>query len=224
MEGVRTWRKRRESQQAAQTLERVTADDGNRLEFQKAALVVEGYAADAGLSGPVAVCDQEKARRETESAATGFVASDSSELDAVIDRLARRHSGWMARCFYELLLTAMLGLLLFRLGKNFFYDSWWAAPAAPVFGVEFYLSAGFWLGLWCLLLLWAFCGRLRRGLRAEIDRLAEGWRNRSSSLRVFAGLEEQCRRIEQYRQDLGALQRHTAALRRKIATMETGDT
>ena len=39
------------------------------------------------------------------------------------------------------------------------------------------MSAGFWLVLWCLLLLWAFCSRLRRGLRGEIGQLAAGWQD-----------------------------------------------
>ena len=82
-------------------------------------------------------------------------------------RLAQRHTGWFTRWRYEILLAAMLGLLLYRLGKNFFYDSWLAEHPAPVFGLDFYVSAGFWLVLWCLLLLWAFCSRLRRGLRGE---------------------------------------------------------
>ena len=116
--------------------------------------------------------------------------------------LAERHTGWFTRWRYEGLLAAMLGFLLYRLGKNFFYDSWLATHPSPMFGLEFYLSAGFWFVLWCLLLLWAFCSRLRRGLRSELDRLAERWLDRSSAVGLFADLEDDCRRCDRFRQGL----------------------
>ena len=78
----------------------------------------------------------------------------------------------------------MLGLLLYRLGKSFFYDSWLAkTPRADVYvyGLDFYVSAGFWLLLWCLVLLWFFTGRLRRGLRRQIDQLEDDCQRSNAS-------------------------------------------
>ena len=136
---------------------------------------------------------------EAETAAGGFVARVSAELESLVARLAQRHTGWFTRFRYEILLVAMLGMLLYRLGKNFFYDSWLAEHPLPVFGLDFYVSAGFWLVLWCLLLLWAFCRRLRRGLRGEIDRLAAGWQDASAAGGIFARVETDCRRVERFR-------------------------
>ncbi len=115
----------------------------------------------------------------------------------------------------------MLGLLLYRLGKNFFYDSWLAEKPLPVFGLEFYTSAGFWLLLWCLLLLWAFCSRLRRGLRGEIRQTAVGWQNASPAAGLFAGVEGQCRRIEHCRQELDAIGQDVGRLRSQLETPDT---
>ncbi len=157
---------------------------------------------------------------EAETAAGGFVARVSAELESLVARLAARHAGWFTRCRYELLLAVMLGLLLYRLGKNFFYDSWLAPHPSPVYGLEFYVSAGFWLALWCFVLLWAFCRRLRRGLRAEIDRLAAGWQDASVAAGIFARLEADCRRVEHFRGDLDAMRREVDQLRRQVAERE----
>ena len=99
-----------------------------------------------------------------------------------------------------------------RLGR-----SWLAAKPVPVYGLEFYLSASFWLLLWCLLLLWAFCGRLRRGLRGQIDQLATGWQNASSAAGIFAHVEADCRRVEHFRRELDALRQEVEGLQRQLA-------
>ena len=101
-----------------------------------------------------------------------------TELQGVISRLAARQAAWWKRWAYELALLAMLGAILFRLGKNYFYDSWlgpevFGLPApAQVHGMDFFIQSGFWLLLWCMLLLWLFTARLRRGLGGAVDELA----------------------------------------------------
>ena len=157
-------------------------------ELRKAAIIVEGYVGEAGLpkttknSGPSFF---EETAAEAETAAAGFVTRVSGELEALVTRLAKRHTGWFTRLRYETLLIAMLGVLLFRLGKNFFYDSWLTDHAATVYGLESYLVTAFWLALWCLLLLWAFCRRLRRGLQAQINQLATGWQTPATAAGIF---------------------------------------
>ena len=111
-------------------------------------------------------------------------------------------------------------MLLYRLGKNFFYDSWLAEHPLPVFGLDFYVSAGFWLVLWCLLLLWAFCSRLRRGLRGEINQLAAGGKTPPRPAGIFAHVEADCRRVERFAQDLDAIRREVDALRRAVEGSE----
>ena len=159
---------------------------------------------------------------ESEAAAAGFVARVSADLDLLIARLAKRHTGWFTRFRYEILLLAMLGLLLYRLGKNFFYDSWLAEHPTQVHGIDFYLSAGFWLVLWCLLLLWSFCSRLRRGLRRAVTELAAGWQQSASAAGLFAHIETDCRRAEAYRQDLDALRQEVEGLKLRLGGGERG--
>jgi hypothetical protein len=215
LEGMRTWRKTRQTRQADRGVDRVAAGGWNAAELRKATIIVEGYVAEAGLDRSAAHWNT--VAPEAEAAAAGFVARLSSELESLVAQLAQCHTGWFTRWRYEILLLAMLGMLLYRLGKNFFYDSWLAKPPAPVYGLEFYVSAGFWLTLWCLLLLWAFCSRLRRGLRGQLDRLATGWQDASSAAGIFARVETDCRCVEQFRQELDAIRQEVEKLRRQMA-------
>ena len=182
LQGVRTWKGRREKHQADRGLDRAAAAGWDPAELRKAVIIVDGYAAEAGLDRRPVQADVIAA--ESETAAAGFVARVSADLDSLIARLAKRHTGWFTRFRYEILLLAMLGLLLYRLGKNFFYDSWLAEHPTQVHGIDFYLSAGFWLVLWCLVLLWSFCSRLRRGLRGAVTELAAGWQQSAIGRRI----------------------------------------
>jgi hypothetical protein len=215
MQGARTWRRQRQNHQADRGVGRAAAGGWNAAELQKAAIIVEGYVSEAGLDRRAA--QRETLAAEAETAAAGFVARVSADLESLIARLARRHTGWFTRWRYEILLIVMLGLLLYRLGKNFFYDSWLAAKPLPVYGLDFYISAGFWLLLWCLLLLWAFCSRLRRGLRGQIVQLAAGWQDASLAAGLFTQVEADCRRAERFCQDLDAIRREVDGLRRQVA-------
>ncbi len=212
LEGTRMWRNRRQSHQADQSIHRAVFDPA---ELRKAAIIVEGYAVEARL-------DRANARTETilaeaETAAGNFVARVASELDSLTVRLAKRHTGWFTRFFYESVLVAMLGVLLYRLGKNFFYDSWVADVPQPVFGAEFYLSAGFWLALWCMILLGMFCRRLRRGLYGEIDRLVASWQDPGMACGLFARIENDNRRVVEFRRELDVIRRDVDALQRQVA-------
>lgn len=215
-EGVRTWRRRQKDRSADRNVDRVAAAGWEPAELRKASLIIDGYVAEAGLDRRTA--QPEAIVAETETAAGRFVAHAAGDLESLIARLARRHTGWLTRWRYEILLALMLGLLLFRLGKNFFYDSWLAEKPGPVYGLDFYVSAGFWLLLWCLLLLWGFCSRLRGGLRGEITRLAATWDDPSAAAPLFARVETECRHVERFRQELDAIQQEVVRLQRQVAT------
>jgi hypothetical protein len=51
------------------------------------------------------------------------------------------------------------------------------------------LVSAFWLLLWSTLLLWRFTGRLRRGLKREIRRLVDDWRNATPAVGLFESLK-----------------------------------
>jgi hypothetical protein len=212
MEGVRTWRKHRESHQADRSLDRGQTGGFQPAETRQAAMIVEGYALEAGLNRGVA--RWETVAVESDAAAGNFVGRVASELESLIARLAERHTGWFTRFYYEILLLVMLGTLLYRLGKNFFYDSWLSGLGTPVFGLDFYVSAGFWLVLWCLVLLWMFSRRLRRGLQGEINRLASNWQDAAAG--IFVKAESECRRVADFRRELADIRQEVERLRRRV--------
>ena len=215
LESARTWRKARQRRQADRSADRALADCWGRAELREAALVLEGYTAEAGLERDAASLDTIHA--EAEQAGRTFVAGVAGELDTIIDRLSQRHTGWFTRWRYEILLALMLAALVARLGKNFFYDSWVAPVEAEVYGLDIYLLSGFWLLLWCGMLLWAFTSRLRRGLNREINELAEGWKTSKPAEGVFARLASDGRRVHRFRQELDRLRQHVATLRRRLS-------
>jgi len=215
LEGVHAWRKRRQDRQADRGFDRAVAGCWDQAEIQKAALILDGYATDAGVDRRAIAPPTVTA--ESESAGANFIARASVDLESLVARLAARHTGWFTRGCYELLFGAMLVCLLFRLAKNFFYDSWLAPGPSPVLGLDFYLTAGFWLLLWCLILLAILTRRLRRRLRREIDRLVADWQSPSAASGLFSHLENQCRRATQFRRNLDALDEQINQLRRQLA-------
>ena len=214
--GARTLQNRSQQRRADRVASRAVADCFDRAELRTAAVILDGYATEAGLKRDATAWETVAA--EADLAATGFVGNVSGELDSLIARLAARHTGFFTRWRYELALAVMLGWMLFRLGKNFFYDSW--LGSGELLGLDFYVQCMFWLVLWCLLLIWALTSRLRRGLRREIDSLAEGWNNSASAAGVFTSLEDACRGVEQFRRELDGIEQHVAQLRRRLALPE----
>jgi hypothetical protein len=214
LEGVRALQKYKQEKDSERGLDRLAAGCWDEAEIRRAAMILEGYATEAGLSRETVSPDT--IALETERAGSSFIGRASAELESLVSKLAARHTGWFTRGLYELLFLSMLGWLLYRLGRNFFYDSWLAPNPSPVHGLEFYLAAGFWLVAWCLLLLWMFTRRLRRGLRRELDQLADAWGQPSNAADLFSHLEETCRRIRQFRGDLQALEQEVKKLQRDL--------
>lgn len=213
VQGVRTWRKRRGAAAADTKIVRAAAG-WDSTELREAALVLDGHAADAELARDAArfpcVAD------EAADAGAALVVDVGGQIEALLSRLARRHTGWFTRARYELLLGAMLVALLYRMGRNFFWDSWLAEDPQTVFGLDFYLSAAFWLVLWCMMLVWAFTSRLRRGLRREIDQLAGQWSHSPASTALFARLAGECDVVERFSERLDQLRQQAAAVRRRL--------
>ena len=217
-EGARTWRKRRQQRLADKGAVRTVSGCWDETELRAASVVLSGHVIEAGMDRDAAAL--ETIADEALQAGGTFVATAADELESLLGRLSERHTGWFTRCRYEILLLAMIGLLLFRLGKNFFWDSWLAPAPVPVLGLDFYLSATFWLLLWCLILLWAFTQRLRRGLRREIAELSQTWSSAETAGGVFARLERDCEKIERFRQELVLLEQEVAGLEKRLATPE----
>lgn len=221
LEGARRLKNHADERTADDAGSRAVAGSWDDAELRTAAIIVEGYTRDAGLTP--ARDSAALVVREATEAGQQFVTRAAGDLQAIVERVAARQSGLLIRLGYEFWLCVMLGVLVYRLGKNFFYDSWLAyelgqiAEPQPLLGVDFFLAAGFLLTLWCGLLVTLFTRRLRRGLRAEITRLAESWRQASSAGSLFADIEQQIRAVRRSRDELHRLLAETHRLQTAVA-------
>ncbi|NLS93959.1 MAG: GTPase domain-containing protein [Planctomycetaceae bacterium] len=210
-EGARNLQQFRARRHADHTAQRALGDCWTEDELRESALVLNGYVIEAGVDRQPA--DASALASEAAEAGHRFAEQATTDLDALVERVADRHAGWFTRWTYEILLVAMVAFVLFRPAKNFFYDSWIASESAPVLGLDFYLVSAFWLLLWCTLLLWRFTGRLRRGLKREIRRLVGTWRGAAPAVGLFESLQAECDRAMQFHSDLAGLREQVNRLR-----------
>jgi hypothetical protein len=220
-EGGRKLRQNSKRRQAETATARAVQFSWDQGELRTAGVIIDGYAADAGL--PRDETQLPVIERQATALGNQFVIRAGAELQSLIGRLASLHTGWVTRWRYELLLTVMLVLLMYRFARNFFFDSWlgrelgFMPEARPLLGVDFFIGAGFCLVLWCGLLLWAFTARLRRGMQSEIQQLADRWNNPTVTAEMFAGLESRCRAIHDFRRELEQLLARVGEMKQRLA-------
>ena len=224
-EGGRRLHARLRENRADATLARIGQFPEEESELRTAAIIVEGYAVEAGF--PRAEAQAGAVSMAGGEAGSRLLVRAGDELQASIARLAGRHTGAFTRWRYEALLLIMLLLLAYRFVRNFFYDSWLAPQlgltpsAAPLLGVDFFVGAGLCLVVWCGLLLWAFCRRLRQGLTGEVDALQARLTQVGAASGLFDPLEQRARKVLQWRVDLDRLSAETSRLRERLSRPET---
>lgn len=216
LEGARTWHRRRRDRQADKSLHRAAgAWDENQL--REASIVLEGYTREAGLAREDLTT--EVLATEADQASETFAADVANQIDEILDRLAVKRIGIVTRAVYETLFCAALGLMLYRLGYNYFWDSWLSGNNAEVYGLSFYLTSTFWLVLWSAGLVWMFSLRLRRGLATEIRQLADRWNSSAPARGLFERLELHGRNALTYYDELLSIRHEVDHLQERITLM-----
>ncbi|HVU85999.1 MAG TPA: GTPase domain-containing protein [Pirellulales bacterium] len=224
LEGGRRWRARRNERRGQSATTRAAALGWEESDLRTGAIIIDGYAAEAGLDRRE--LEPAVLQREAAAVANSFIGDASAQLQAVINRQTGRHCGLFTRAIYEVLFSVMCVALLYRFAKNFFYDSWlapewgFATTAQPVLGTDFFLGAALVLGAWSALLLWSFTSRLRRGLSAEINEVAQAWASPKLTAGFFADLSRQCRDIHAWHDELRRLSSQVADLQARLAGPE----
>ncbi len=221
VQGAR-WLKAQQDERAAESsleeVGRLGLDDDLLREVRT---VVNGYVASAGVEleeglGGGALAEFRDQAARTEDA---FLGGAGQRVDELIDDLARRNSGWFVRGWYETLFLLFAGFLLFRIGKNFFYDNFWLGEE-EVFGSTFFISAGILFVLWTGFLVVLFARRLRLGLDKRISALAEDLSRSRLSKGPFPQLDDTCERIRRTSERLDALLLDADDLRRDVTSSE----
>ena len=193
--------KQRDADQRFDQLAVLGIDDSVLRESQ---LVVEGFAESAGfdqaLTSPRSL---ESLRDDAAQLQRSFLDDAGAQIEEVIEAQATRSRGWGVRLVYETALTVLMGFLLFRIGRNFFYDT--LLNEGDFLPLEFYLPATALSILWAALLVMLFTRRLRRGLRKAIGGLAERVARHRVAGGPFLELEDACQEVSRSRDQLAVL-------------------
>lgn len=189
--GARWWSERQQQSQESQHLQRALAAPVSAADLQKAEVIVSGDARDAGLLRESLSQAVRQLPEAVLVAEEEFWTLAKVRLDQEIADAAQRNSGWGLRLTYELAFSVLPIWLLYRIGKNFFYDSWW--QGAPLLETNFYIPALLFLALWAGVLLFCFTARLRRGMTRRVRQIAADVAAVRLSGGLFPGLGERCR-------------------------------
>jgi hypothetical protein len=219
LQGARWLRSRRQQHAAETQFERLNAFALEEDLLREAHLIVGGYLRSAQLDPALLQgSSPDSLRHEAQRVEGEFLSDAGRRLDVLIDDLAERNARPAVRWTYESLFLAYLVFVIYRVGRNFFFDSF--LHDAPLLPIDFYISAGVFLVLWSAALVMAFCRAMRRGLTARVAdlaaELAEG--RYAGAQGLFPKLEQSCRDIELARARLEAVAGGTAALRGQVAS------
>lgn len=216
LQGARWLESRRQERETEDRLGRLSTLGPDDDALREAQFVVGGYAKSAQLDPELLGREPvEQLRRAATTVESRFLENAGRRIEGIIATLAQRNSRFLVRSWYELLFLGYVGFVLYRVGRNFFYDSF--LQGAPLLPVDFYVSAGVFFLLWSGGLVMAFTRRLRRGLERSVDELAHELAETRLSTSLFPRLEQACRDIETARERLDGLAETTAGLRRRIA-------
>lgn len=193
--GVAAWNKLKRSLQSSSSLDELAAAYIDEEQLRESAFVLRGFVGEAEMS--VEPLQGDALARQTEQAVKAALGRMRRRVDESLDALVRRNSGWFTRGLYECAWLGVVGLVLFRLGKNFFYDSWWPEQPAPIEGIHAYLAGVFWVVAWSAILMLSFSGRLRRSIAKQLRGPLTS-RESSGGDGPFRELLEQCRQAEQF--------------------------
>ncbi len=187
-------------------------------QVRESALILAGFTQDAKL--PIEGCGSERILEEASRAAEAFAQEVAGEMDRLCDQLALVRSQWKTRLIYESLFGAMLLFLIARPAKNFFIDSWLRDPPHPLLGIDFYFVSLFWLILWASFLLGVFAWNLRRGLDSHIHEMASQWKYAEALRFLFAELEGQIDRVQQFTDRLQQLKQRIDRMQQQAEELD----
>jgi len=190
-QGARWISSRQQEATGAQQVERLAAVELNEADVQQLQLVLEGHLRSAKLERTTAASALERLRPSMAQSEAEFWSMARRRLDELIFAAAQRHSTWPVRWCYEIGFAILPVWLLYRIGRNFFWDSW--IREQPLLESHFYIPAALFLALWCVLWLIAYARRLRRGVGQQVRSLSEELATARLSGGLFPELEAPCR-------------------------------
>ncbi|MEK6257748.1 MAG: GTPase domain-containing protein [Planctomycetota bacterium] len=185
-------------------------------ELREAQIVITGYAHAARLDRPAASASSfESLRDAAASVQHEFLSDASRRIDDLILQSAKRNSHWLVRVTYEVMFAELPLFLLYRVGRNFFYDSF--VLDRPLLDTNFYIPSALFLVLWAGLLVMSFTGRLRRGLTRHVHDLARELASLKVGDGLFPDLEQQVREFSRERDRVESFVQTVDSIRDRFA-------
>ena len=185
-------------------------------ELREAQIVITGYAHAAKLDRPVTSASSfESLRNAAASVQNEFLSDATRRIDDLILQSAQRNSHWLVRAAYEVMFAELPLFLLYRVGRNFFYDSF--VLDRPLLDTNFYIPAALFLVLWAGLLVMSFTGRLRRGLTQHVQELARELASLKVGDGLFPDLEQQVREFARERDRVESFVQTVDSIRDRFA-------
>ncbi len=230
LQGARWLKSHQQEQDAEKQLQRVGTFGLDDDVLHESQLIVSGYIRSAKLDP--ALTEQStlaKLRQQAMHVEDQFLVDAGRKIDTMIDRLANKNSRWLLRLGFEIAFLSFVVFVLFRVGKNFFYDTFLqpilfetSGIPARVLTLDFYVSAGVIFIIWSAVLVMIFTSLLRRGLQTNITSLAEELAQSRLTGGLFPSLESTCQHIGTQRSRLRMLADQVADMRSQLAWGSTG--
>ncbi len=225
VQGARWLKSRVEEQEAESSLERLASFGITDQQLQESRMVVSGYVHSAGIDSEEFSDrrDMHQLRRRAATVESQFLGDARRGIDELIEQLAERNCSAMTRYRYEILLLLYLVFLIGRIGHNFFWSSFLAPivgkadHAEPLLTIDFYIPALIFLMMWSAMLVLSYTWRLRRGLSAEIHKLAQTMVETRILEGLFPSVDHVCQGVIDDDHRLSELLERTSRFRRELA-------
>ena len=219
MQGARWLEDKRKEQAAESTLHRLSHFGLDDSLLREAEIVIDGHVSAAGMSRAAKKDHSiDQLRKQAVAVEDHFVEDAGERIEEVIADLSRRNSRWYVRWIYELLFLIFVGFVLYRVGRNFFVDSF--MYDLPLLPSDFYLAAGLFFLLWSAALIMFFTRRLQRGLSSRIRKMSSTMVEHRMERGLFPHIEDEVRKAERQRDELQALLVETTEMRHEFASTD----
>ena len=207
---------------AERRLESLSSLGLNDSDLREAQLVIGGYVHSAKLDrtvpGPTSLDHLRQAATEVRME---FLADATQRIDALILDAAIRNSHWSTRCWYEATFALLPVFLMYRVGKNFFYDSFWLEK--PLLDTNFYIPAALFILLWAGAFVMSYILKLRRGLTQRVEELAKQLAKQNAAAGLFPDLEQHCLDYRKHRERLDQFLSNVETIRQQFVEGQSVD-
>lgn len=213
--GARWMTSRHREQEESQQFDRALSTTLSETDCEELRLVIHGHARAAGLEREELLAATAHVTVSAATAEQEFWQQARDRLDTELAQAAAQQSRWPVRCLYEVGFALLPGWLLYRIGRNFFYDSW--LRGEPLLESTFYIPALLFLLLWTGLILMLFSARLRRGMQRRVKQMSADLAGVRLPVGLFPRLDDRCREFHDDAERLEELSIMVSTIRDQVA-------